>query len=356
MSALCYLHSSQPAIIHGNINCDTIFISYNGLIKIGAIAPDAIHRHVKTVRADSKSNLHFIAPELGHDQDTNLSPAVDIYSFGMCALEMAALEISADDDASHHITEEVIQLTIDSLENPLQKDFIQQCLRKDPTHRPSARDLLFHPIIFEVPTLRLFSAQSILNNPSSTLQPEQLNEDAISRFLCLQNQSDHVIAEIRYPEKPARLFKRSDFPNREFEKFLDEVKNGACPLTAIMTTTRPPLVCKQRTISPEVIDDAHKLINTPDNPYDEETRRILHINCCMQPLSTEVQLSIDVKIVVKLDDKINRQLTCEIINDQFIPASIAQELVYFGFINKVRCFPMIEHHLLTWSFVIFLYV
>lgn len=310
------------------------------MIKIGAIAPDAIHRHVKTVRADSKSNLHFIAPELGNEQDCSvLSPAVDIYSFGMCALEMAALEISADDDSSHHITEEVIQKTIDSLENPLQKDFIQQCLRKDPNNRPSARDLLFHPIIFEVPTLRLFCAHSILNNPS-TLQPEQLTEDAISRFLCLQNQCDRVVAEIKYLEKPPRLFKQSDFPNKELEKFLDEVKNGACPLTAVVTTTRPPLVSKQRTISPEVIDDAHKLINTPDNPYDEETRRIVHINCSVQPLSMDV-ISYDVKIIIKLDDKINRQLTCEIMNDQFIPSSIAQELVYFGFINKVSLFHLL---------------
>lgn len=333
LSALCYLHSSQPPIIHGNINCDTIFISYNGLIKIGAIAPDAIHRHVKTVRADSKSNLHFIAPEMGIDQNSSvLSPAVDIYSFGMCALEMAALEISTDDDeVSHHITGDVIQKTIDALENPLQKNFIQQCLQRDANNRPSARDLLFHPIIFEVPALRLYCAHSILNNPS--LQPEQLTEDAISRFLCLQNQSDRPVVEIRYADRPARVYRQSDFPNRELEKFLDEVKNGACPLTAIMTTTRPPLVSKQRTISPEIIDDQHKVINTPDNPYDEETRRIVHINCCVQPVSVD-PLSFDVKIIIKLDDKINRQLTCEIINDQFIPSSIAQELVYFGFINK----------------------
>lgn len=303
------------------------------MIKIGAIAPDAIHRHVKTVRADAKSNLHFIAPELGNVPDsTVLSPAVDIYSFGMCALEMAALEIPTDNDSTHHITEDVIHKTINSLDNILQKDFIQRCLRTDPILRPSARDLLFHPIIFEVPTLRLFCAHSILNNPS--LQPEQLTEDAISRLLCLQNQNDRVVAEIKHIDQPSTLFKQSDFPNRELEKLLDEVKNGAFPLTAVMPTTRLPLVSRQRTISPEVIDEAHKLINTPDNPYDEETRRIVYINCSLQTLASD-QSCFDVKIVIKLDDKINRQLTCEIFKDQLVPPTISQELVYYGFINKV---------------------
>jgi len=42
---------------------------------------------------DNIRNLHSLAPELG---DANLAPdtPVDIYAFGMCALETAALEIN----------------------------------------------------------------------------------------------------------------------------------------------------------------------------------------------------------------------------------------------------------------------
>lgn len=36
LSALSYLHSCEPPIIHGNLTCDTIFIQHNGLIKIGS--------------------------------------------------------------------------------------------------------------------------------------------------------------------------------------------------------------------------------------------------------------------------------------------------------------------------------
>lgn len=61
-----YLHSCSPPIILGNLTCDTIFIHNNGLIKIGSVAPDAIHYHVKTCRENIK-NVHFIAPEYGSE-------------------------------------------------------------------------------------------------------------------------------------------------------------------------------------------------------------------------------------------------------------------------------------------------
>ncbi|XP_057214854.1 nuclear receptor-binding protein-like [Triplophysa rosa] len=64
LSALSYLHSCEPPIIHGNLTCDTIFIQHNGLIKIGSVAPDTINNHVKTCREEQKS-LHFFAPEYG---------------------------------------------------------------------------------------------------------------------------------------------------------------------------------------------------------------------------------------------------------------------------------------------------
>lgn len=91
---LCsYLHSCEPPIIHGNLTCDTIFIQHNGLIKIVSVAPDTINNRVKTCRKEQK-NLRFFTPEYGTVVD--VTTAVDIYSFGMCALEMAVLEIQGN--------------------------------------------------------------------------------------------------------------------------------------------------------------------------------------------------------------------------------------------------------------------
>lgn len=232
LSALCYLHSSYPPIIHGNLTCDTIFISHNGLIKIDAVAPNAIHRLVKSVREDTPANMHFVAPEIGIYKEARsfyvapcappLSAAIDIFSFGICALEMAALEITSKDAGENAvITQDTIKQVIESLDNPRQKDFIRMCLSQLPSRRPSARKLLFHPVIFEVPSLRLLAAHVIVNTPS--YQPEQLTEEALNRAL----DPEAILAEIKADpsgQRAAIEIRVVDAPQREVEKFFEQVR------------------------------------------------------------------------------------------------------------------------------------
>jgi nuclear receptor-binding protein len=113
--------------------------------------------------------MHFIAPEYiagaitANAIASSLTPAIDIFSFGMCALEMAALEIQGNGDSGTVVTQENIHKTIESLEDNQQKDFIYKCLSHEPTERPCARDLLFHPLLFEVHSLKLLAAHYLLN-------------------------------------------------------------------------------------------------------------------------------------------------------------------------------------------------
>ena len=92
-----------------------------------------------------------------------MTPAVDIYSFGMCALEMATLEIQgANGETSNIVTEEQIQRTIEGLEVAIQSDFIRSCLKTEPELRPTARGLLFHRALFEVSPLKLLAAHTVV--------------------------------------------------------------------------------------------------------------------------------------------------------------------------------------------------
>lgn len=317
LSALSYLHSCGPPVIHGNLTCDSIFIQHNGLVKIGSVAPDAIHRHVKTFR-DDMINVHFIAPEFGISAVT---PALDIYSFGMCALEMAALEIPGNGESGTQITEDVIDKTIESLENSLQKDFIRQCLRVNSVERPTAKDLLFHSVIFEVHSLRLLSAHVIVH--SASYQPDQLTDEAFQSG----SEQDDLLAEITFPDgRPGVFLKRSDAPKLELEKFLEDVRNGIYPLTAF--TAPPPTIVRTRASSPELVESVK---SASPEPVDVETRRIIDMMCNIKP-QDEAQ-SLMMTLLLRMDDKMNRQLSCEVAF-QDTPALLAEELVFHGFINR----------------------
>ncbi|XP_058807614.1 nuclear receptor-binding protein homolog isoform X2 [Phymastichus coffea] len=316
LSALSYLHSCSPPIIHGNLTCDTIFIQHNGLVKIGSVAPDAIHQHIKTHRENMK-NMHFVAPEYGN----SVTPAIDIYSFGMCALEMAALEIQGNGESGTVVTDENINKTIESLDDAQQKDFIRKCLASDPMSRPSARELLFHPVLFEVHSLKLLAAHALVN--SATNISETITDEVLQRLYG----PDTIVAEIRYQNRPPHQVRFNDIPVPEkLEKFVEDVKYGIYPLTAFTAKLPPPV--RPRAISPEVTESVKSV--TPE-PVDVESRRVVNMMCNVKPREESCELQMT--ILLRMDDKMNRQLTCPIAQSDS-SMLLAQELVHYGFINE----------------------
>lgn len=186
--------------------------------------------------------MHFIAPEYGavpvNAIASSLTPAIDIYSFGMCALEMAALEIQGNGDSGTMVTPENIQRTIESLEEGQQKDFISKCLSHDPAERPSAKELLFHPLLFEVHSLKLLVAHCLLNTARKLRIFPRFDESLNHVLFFLANFSDTitdemmrrrykpdvVLADIPRANDPVE-FKLADVPGAEkLEKFLEDVK------------------------------------------------------------------------------------------------------------------------------------
>jgi nuclear receptor-binding protein len=238
----------------------------------------------------------------------------------------------------------VILKTIESLNNPLQQDFIKACLSQLSSRRPPARKLLFHPVIFEVPSLRLLSTHVIVNTPSYL--PEQLTEEALHRPPDTHTNANNkeekievILAEIKpTATRQGITLKASEVPRREVEKFFEEVRNGAHPLTALMPTYRPPIISRQRTTSPE-------LAESPDSFHEEpELRRLATVRCFSKQPSiagqeagvgqstNSVSLDRSVTLLLRLDDKMNRQLSCEL-RPSDTPKGLVEELLSFGLIH-----------------------
>ncbi|XP_030374011.1 nuclear receptor-binding protein homolog [Scaptodrosophila lebanonensis] len=332
LSALSYLHSCTPPIIHGNLTCDSIFIQHNGLVKIGSVVPDAVHYSVRRQHlADMVSGSsgsgergahYFRAPEYGAAEQ--LTAAVDIYAFGMCALEMAALEIQPSNSESTAINEETILRTINSLENDLQRDLILKCLQQHPQGRPSASDLLFHPLLFEVHSLKLLAAHCLVFSPANRTM---FSETAFDGLMQRYNYPDVIMAELKMAGGYEREFRLSDVPGADkLEKFVEDVKYGVYPL--ITYSGKKPPHFRSRAASPERADSVKSA--TPE-PVDIESRRIVNMMCSVKKLKEDSN-DILMTILLRMDDKMNRQLTCQV-NEDDTAADLTSELVRLGFVH-----------------------
>ncbi|KAG5851043.1 nuclear receptor-binding protein 2-like isoform X1 [Anguilla rostrata] len=326
LSALSYLHSCDPPIIHGNLTCDTIFIQHNGLIKIGSVwhrlfvnvFPEAGVQGKVRHNRDEQRNLHFFSPEYGSAEDDY---AIDIFSFGICALEMAVLEIQANGDAV--VSKEAITNAGQSLEDPLMREFTQSCVRHEAKMRPTAHDLLFHRVLFEVHSLKLLAAHCFISN--QYLLPENCVEEKTKSF-----DPNGVMAEIEHKGRPGVQLKYSHVSPLELEKFLEDVKNGIYPLMNF-ASARPHPVPRALSLSQEHMET----VKTPTpEPQETETRRVVQMHCNME--SNEEGTRTHLSLFLKMDDKLHRQLSCDILPTDN-SKDLANELVHYAFISEEDC-------------------
>lgn len=147
LSGLLYLHSHDPPIIHRDLKCDNIFVNGNqGEVKIGDLGLAAILRKSHAVHC--VGTPEFMAPEVYEEEYNEL---VDIYSFGMCVLEMVTFEYPYS-ECTHpvQIYKRVISGTkpeaLYKVNDPMVRQFVEKCLTTA-SLRLSARELLNDPFL-----------------------------------------------------------------------------------------------------------------------------------------------------------------------------------------------------------------
>ncbi|PON73894.1 Serine/threonine protein kinase [Parasponia andersonii] len=147
LRGLLYLHSHDPPVIHRDLKCDNIFVNGNqGEVKIGDLGLAAILR--KSHAAHCVGTPEFMAPEVYEEAYNEL---VDIYSFGMCILEMATFEYPYS-ECTHpaQIYKKVVSGkkpdALYKVKDPEVRHFVEKCLATV-SLRLSARELLNDPFL-----------------------------------------------------------------------------------------------------------------------------------------------------------------------------------------------------------------
>lgn len=141
LQGLLYLHGHDPPIVHRDLKCDNIFINgHTGQLKIGDLGLATCQQGLSVV-----GTPEFMAPEIYEEE---YDEKVDIYSFGMCLLELATLEYPYSEcqrmaQIFKKVTSGIKPLALQRVCGEL-RGIIELCIAHDPKDRPEARALLKH--------------------------------------------------------------------------------------------------------------------------------------------------------------------------------------------------------------------
>ncbi|KAI3788614.1 hypothetical protein L2E82_01386 [Cichorium intybus] len=170
LEGLAYLHSQNPPVIHRDLKCDNIFINgHLGQVKIGDLGLAATlceSQHAHSVIGTPE----FMAPEM-YEEDYN--ELVDIYSFGMCVLEMLTSEYPYSECSNpaqiyKKVTSGKLPKSFYNIEDAEAQAFVGKCLQ-NASSRPSARELLKEPFLLIEDTDELMTISTMPSpKPTST--------------------------------------------------------------------------------------------------------------------------------------------------------------------------------------------
>ncbi|MCO5552905.1 hypothetical protein L7F22_006424 [Adiantum nelumboides] len=148
LRGLLYLHSHDPPIIHRDLKCDNVFVNgNNGEVKIGDLGLATILRQAHAAHSVI-GTPEFMAPELYEEEYNEL---VDIYSFGMCLLEIVTFEYPYSECTNaaqiyKKVTSGKKPAALGKVKDPDVRKFIENCLAVASKRLP-ARELLSDPFL-----------------------------------------------------------------------------------------------------------------------------------------------------------------------------------------------------------------
>lgn len=137
VEGLVFLHSQ--GIIHRDLKSDNILVNSEGEIKLSEFG------------YQERTSVCYMAPEMVMNNH-EFTPKVDVWSLGVFAYEMAMGDPPYSGMPDAKILYNIVSKSppvISNKSSVLFREFVANCLKKDPEIRPSAQDLLNHGFLRE---------------------------------------------------------------------------------------------------------------------------------------------------------------------------------------------------------------
>lgn len=224
LKALEYFHSRNPPVIHRDLKCDNIFISSsNAEIRIGDLGFSTTLKesHLKS----QVGTPYFMAPEMYEER---YGTGVDIYSFGLCIIEMCTLSTPYSECKNQSALLSKLKAmqkpeAFDLIQDDEVKDFISLCILPA-DQRPTASELLKHNFLkIQEEDTKINEPVFIVMQDPKEQKKSQLQEVIFEEF---PNDNLKVILLIKNPDESNFRIEFMFNPNEDVpEQIVEELLN-----------------------------------------------------------------------------------------------------------------------------------
>ena len=233
LKGLAYLHSRNPPVIHRDLKCDNVFISSTtGCVKIGDLGLATFK--TQTFAKSMRGTMEFMAPEMFDEKYDEL---VDIYSFGLCMLEMITgeypyLECKGPTAVIKRVTAGLKPDCYYKVESEDVREVIDCCIRTKKEERLAVHELLQHSFFFDDNGVRIELVRDSSNDSMVVVTNDEIGfklrliDKAKRKAVCSDTKVDFETIRFSYninndtPEKIADELMATNYIFEDDKKFV----------------------------------------------------------------------------------------------------------------------------------------